>query len=358
LVDDVKSMRSYWSDVDDTLTLLAYVLKDNDGDGMDLYFSSTQQGNGPDKHAPRRRSSILADVTRAQKLNLSADSDISDRLAEILQGYQRRISKRPQQAPGVPASNWGWLAKAPKRMCIYVLTNGVWRASSKPGEPIQSLVEMIKEKAYERKDIGISFIAFGNEPMGLKRMRDLVDNSEWEDMLVFPSQVVLPFVTMLANCPCRDIVYMEPFGGNFVKMIAGSVRKDLDGVPRQTSPYDVVDYADFTIPSAGPDDDPARNLIQSRVSFPTYRLTIEALGKALENLFPTWTSEDFRIEHASWDTLFYRDPHLTGLDVRRLLQVSNSSGWRLDRGELHYHGSSRIEADYLISPYRLRRTRS
>jgi hypothetical protein len=51
----------------------------------------------------------------------------------------------------------------------------------------------------------------------------------------------IQYAGKLANKLFRDIVDMERYGGDFVKMIAGGVRKDLDGPPRSQNPLEAID---------------------------------------------------------------------------------------------------------------------
>lgn len=64
-------------------------------------------------------------------------------------------------------------AKSPKPLSLYILTDGVWEGKSDPRKPIQKLVQTLVGWRMDKAQVGIQFINFGNDPVGLQRLQYL-----------------------------------------------------------------------------------------------------------------------------------------------------------------------------------------
>jgi hypothetical protein len=155
-------MSQHWNKLISVVSVLAYLLKYTDDDGMDLYFSISQ-----DKHNAKTSSELV------QKLRGKArkgTSDIGSRLSTILHRYQTYLQE--------PVSNRRSLLgkvkpKLKKALNVYILTDAIWQPHSDATEPIASLITMLKKSDYPRKQVGIQFIRFGDDPGGIDKLEHL-----------------------------------------------------------------------------------------------------------------------------------------------------------------------------------------
>jgi hypothetical protein len=161
-VDDAASMRPYWHNVKSVLRVLAYMLKSCDDNGMDLYFTiATTRCNS-------KTSTGL--VQHLSGKALKGTSDIGSRLSTILHEYQ--TSLRQPISP-----RWFGFVQAKqgtvKPLNVYILTDAIWQPQSDAVEPITALIKTLQELNYPRKQVGIQFIRFGNDPEGIKKLEHL-----------------------------------------------------------------------------------------------------------------------------------------------------------------------------------------
>ena len=161
LVDDSSSMQQYWQHVKTVVDILAYLVKEGDPDGSELYFTKSA------KSVQSRMSSDLVNlVTKHSPLG---KTDISVRLGKILQDKQQALYD--QNAPAgssVPC-------KSARPVTIYVLTDGVWEDGKDAKTPITNMIHALKKLRYDRKQVGIQFISFGQNKAGLARLQELDD---------------------------------------------------------------------------------------------------------------------------------------------------------------------------------------
>lgn len=155
-------MSPYWNSVITVVRLLAYLLKQTDDDGMDLYFTISQE-----KHNAKKSSDL---VQKLQGKSCRGTSEIGSRLSTILHQYQMYL-----QEP-VP-NRWSLFGKAKpkakKALNVYILTDAIWQPHSDATEPIASLITMLKKLDYPRKQVGIQFIRFGDDPDGIRKLEYL-----------------------------------------------------------------------------------------------------------------------------------------------------------------------------------------
>lgn len=185
-------MSKYWDDVEKCASLLAFCTTRFDDDGIDLSFmfsnkekntkgyksiSKLVQGNRPPEHH-----------TGSSQLNQK--NNINAVLGKILREYQRKIRA---------------YAPHPKKLVLFVLTDGDWLPHSDAREPLRDLAKAIEKHELPQNQVGVQFIRFGNSKHGSKRLSDLDD--------------FLP----------TDIVDVEGWThGNVWKMLLGSINKDFD----------------------------------------------------------------------------------------------------------------------------------
>lgn len=146
-------MRANWDELVQLFSILAYMVKERDEDGLDLYFIRSE------KHLCSKHTSSLVQCVKDMKSKLDGLSSPIIRLDTILKDYVRRL--RGEQS--IP------------QLSIYFFTNGVWTPQCDLVPVIDSAVKALKSRNFLETQIGIQFISFGNDPNGLKRL-DLLDN--------------------------------------------------------------------------------------------------------------------------------------------------------------------------------------
>jgi hypothetical protein len=155
-------MFQHWDRLIVVLRVLAYLLKSTDDDGMDLYFTISK-----DKQNAKTSSDL---VQKLQGKKLKGSSDIGSRLSTILHQYQVYLQ---EPAPNRRFSLKKMKPKTKKALNVYILTDGRWQPRSDATEPIASLITMLKTSGYPRKQVGIQFIRFGDDPGGIEKLNHL-----------------------------------------------------------------------------------------------------------------------------------------------------------------------------------------
>lgn len=156
-------MRDHWKEVQELFGVLAYMVKDSDPDGIELYFTISL-----DKHQEKHSTKLL-EVIRKKKPKGSSDMKI--RLGGILQEYQSKLRGQSTQT-----TIWKPLSRGPKpvrRLNVYVFTDGVWQPECDTEETIKFLVQTLVKLQVVREQVGIQFIRFGDNPEGIRRLNRL-----------------------------------------------------------------------------------------------------------------------------------------------------------------------------------------
>ncbi|KAM3071948.1 hypothetical protein ACMFMG_008416 [Clarireedia jacksonii] len=201
LIDDSWSMLEYWDKVTDIFSILAYIVKESDPDGVDLYFTMSSPG----EHHNHRKTSRLEKVVRNRKPR--GKSDIRVMLDSILNDYTGKLGNQKARRTGL--ARFAPLEKDLRPLNLYVLTDGVWQERCDAIPPIRRLVDRLVELSLDERQIGIQFISFGNDPTGLDR---------------------LGFLDSGLNLGL-DIVDTTPSTGNIWKMVLGAIDKNYDEAP-------------------------------------------------------------------------------------------------------------------------------
>ncbi|KAL0253078.1 hypothetical protein SLS55_010528 [Diplodia seriata] len=207
IVDDSNSMRAAdWSKLTSRFSLLAYIVKKADDDGLDLYFSSSKKRNNSTK------SSELTQIVQ----NRARGSMGPDNLSTVLQTVLKASRKTVFRTGG--SKGFLGIGASPKKkpMTCYILTDGAWclDKASDIETMIVDFVDELLRKDSEPTDFGIQFISFGNHQEGLANLERL------------DSQLNLK----------RDIVDTETADGNVWKMLLGSINKQFDEDEEEQSP--------------------------------------------------------------------------------------------------------------------------
>lgn len=161
-MDDSQSMAKHWAEVEPMLSILAYIVKAAGPDGLDLYFTMS------DEVYHEKHTSKLVNTIRKRKP--MGDSDILLRLGAILSDYTSKLNNQKSLHGG--GSLWA-RQKGVRPLNIYVFTDGVWQPRTDAKPAIQELVSTLHEHNLDRKQIGIQFISFGHDPTGIARLEEL-----------------------------------------------------------------------------------------------------------------------------------------------------------------------------------------
>jgi len=158
LVDDAATMYPYWNEVRELCEILAYMVKEKDPNGFDLYFTvSPKQYNF--KHTSGLEK-VLKDKTA------KGETDIKVQLSNIITTFETRL--RP------PTSNSHFQRSAQSHvrpMNLYILTNALWEAHSDAAIPIKHLVNRLTQNELHNHHFMIQFISFGTA--GQERLKRL-----------------------------------------------------------------------------------------------------------------------------------------------------------------------------------------
>ncbi|CAO2648500.1 Nn.00g077670.m01.CDS01 [Neocucurbitaria sp. VM-36] len=197
LIDNSASMEQYREDVIKTFAALAYLVKGFDPDGIDLCFT-----NHHEESNSQNREKLLQLLKRVE-FNGQCSMDVT--LTKILdQRSENRLSNRLRRVVG--KKKWG--------ISIYVLTNGIW---NNPGDSgvggMPKLIKRTVEKMHGRAKLGIQFIQFGNDPIGIERLEKL------DDSLVSEYGVY------------EDIIDTTRYDDNVYKMLHGAIDENWDQRP-------------------------------------------------------------------------------------------------------------------------------
>ena len=150
-------MTAHEAEVKRILGILAYLVKDSDPDGLELYFTCSKK-----KFKEKDPTKLVTGFTTNKPGGLT---DIRIRLGSIIDDYIKGFDR-----------NWLKRKLKPVRsLNIYVLTDGIFQPNTDLTPPLQRLINKLNE--HGQYQVGIQFISFGNDTEALKRL------DEWDDKL-------------------------------------------------------------------------------------------------------------------------------------------------------------------------------
>ena len=163
-MDDAASMFKYSHPVISVISVLSYLLKDSDDDGMDLHFAIS-----PTKYNSKKSAKLVQKLLNKE---LVGTSNLGSRLSNILHEYQSSLDPSVQTLRSRFSLSKA-KGKSKKPLSVYILTDGVWQPHSNVVEQITSLVETLRRWGYSRHQAGIQFIRFGNDSEGIEKLEHL-----------------------------------------------------------------------------------------------------------------------------------------------------------------------------------------
>lgn len=181
LIDNSATMDQHRNEIIKVVSLLAYMLKASDKDGLDMYF--TQNTHKVNSQKSSKLSSSIYGV------HFVGISDMRGRLQNVLQEHRvkfgalisppRRFFRRQSPQPQRPLS-------------FYILTDAKWQPTDVEGL-IKDLVGDMRGKGCPKEHVAIQFIRFGDDPASIQRLdgldhglglnamgMDIVDHTLWD----------------------------------------------------------------------------------------------------------------------------------------------------------------------------------
>jgi hypothetical protein len=153
-------MAEHWDTLHNVLDVLAYIVKDGDPDGPELFFTISSQW--------KRSKNTTGLLELLHNKSHKGATDITLRLNNIIDKYKTKLDQGPSLI-----SSFLKREKGIRPLSLYILTNGIWEDKSKPDTLIINLVQKLLKLEKTRQQVGIQFVSFGNDTRGLERMRKL-----------------------------------------------------------------------------------------------------------------------------------------------------------------------------------------
>ena len=157
-------MQKHWNEAMSLLSVLAWMAKDADPDGIELCFTCSTS------KYKNRHSGPLKDAMKLEGIRPNSFTDIRLQLGRILQQYQQRLQEDSERSSRL----WTFRStrKRARKLNIYILTNGLWQPND-PNNLIKDLVEKLQDLHLPEDQVGLQFISFGDDPNGLDRLQAL-----------------------------------------------------------------------------------------------------------------------------------------------------------------------------------------
>lgn len=219
LIDDSGSMKNYWPEVISLFSVLSYFTKKLDSNGLEMYFTVSTDY--------KTFKNTKKAVSHLGNMSQSTFSNINQRLEQILGRYREKLDLHKK------SKRFSRFRAAVKPLSLYVLTDAAWQGVDAI-EPIERMIDYQRELKLAREQVGIQFIRFGNDPVGIQKLEYLDSGlrkkhtKKWY-VLGLPSALRKQVHTK-SNIASRDIVDTEPFqDGNLLKMLLGATFNWFDG---------------------------------------------------------------------------------------------------------------------------------
>lgn len=146
------------------VSLLGYILKDSDDDGLDVYFTQSTQ-----KAHSSKSTELSIAVSQAPFQGIC---DMRTRLSQILQEHIAKFGTTT-----TPSKPWykrkSRSPESQRPLSFYILTDGIWQPRSEVGPVIKNLVDSMKAHKLPKDHVGIQFIRFGDDPQAKARLEQL-----------------------------------------------------------------------------------------------------------------------------------------------------------------------------------------
>ena len=163
MIDLGKSMAKHRPLMTNWLQVLGYTAQNADPDSLDVYCT----GNFTKSKA--KTYSDLLKLFEHSSFVEDPHPNVPKILARLFEDYQNKLGKRHLFRP-----LFGLMPKrGPRKMSIYVLTDGDWGLQNDLKTQIRSLVDGLWKYHMVDKQIGIQLLRFGNDVGGIKNLEEL-----------------------------------------------------------------------------------------------------------------------------------------------------------------------------------------
>ena len=156
-------MATHVAEIKRLTVLLAYMVKNSNPDGVDMYFTKSTlkiKSEKKTKNLSRAFTNVI----------FEGSSNMEWKLGQILDEYKSKLGTQSR-------AKWFLLHKpqlqAVRPLSIYVLTDGVWQPKCDVRVTIANFVESLQQHKLLNKQVGIQFIRFGNNQEGGERLAEL-----------------------------------------------------------------------------------------------------------------------------------------------------------------------------------------
>jgi hypothetical protein len=156
-------MQKHWPQVCKAFEVLAYLVKEADPNGMELYFTNSD-AFGQQKN----RTKLLRLLHSVQTCG---QGGLESSLSKILDRCIRPGLLHPL------------LGRARRGVNIYVFTDGIWHGEDNTLCGIDEAIMRTAAKMTTRNSIGIQFIQFGHNATGTRRLHMLDDGLRGQNIM-------------------------------------------------------------------------------------------------------------------------------------------------------------------------------
>ena len=162
LIDNSATMKQHRNKLERVISLLAYMVKKSDKDGLDIFFTQTVT-----KVNSQRSSKLSASINQEV---FAGVSDMRGRLQSILQEHINKFGTSIQ----APKPLFGRQPPPqPQRpLSFYILTDAKWQPTD-VGRLIKDLVQTMKAKGCPKEHVAIQFIRFGEDQASIDKLDEL-----------------------------------------------------------------------------------------------------------------------------------------------------------------------------------------
>jgi tetratricopeptide (TPR) repeat protein len=161
IIDNSISMRKHWDEAQKLIPTLAYIAKQVDVDGIEVYFTNSQAKK------------IRKSATDLERLIIETvphgDEDVGSVLQSVLHEFESGLKSESLTLTRPKSSRGG-------RGAIYIFTDAHLLRKDDIGSTIEQFAETCKQFGVKRQQVGIQFISFGNDPESLAKLRHIDNN--------------------------------------------------------------------------------------------------------------------------------------------------------------------------------------
>lgn len=155
-------MKKYKGNVERVISLLAYMVKKSDKDGLDIFFTQTvTKVNSP------KSSKISTSIHQEPFVGVS---DMRGRLQNILQAHVNKFGTLYQ--PPKPLLGRQPPPQPQRALSFYILTDAKWQPTD-VGGLIKDLVQSMIAKRCPKEHVAIQFIRFGEDQASIDKLDEL-----------------------------------------------------------------------------------------------------------------------------------------------------------------------------------------